>query len=312
MLVGVFKSNHKIINVLTYVLTIVLWLPAFFIDFEFSSPISTHIKWLDILIATFLIAGQAIYLNILVNEYKLIKENSHLASLILVLLNSCCILFLNLNQVVIANTFILIAFHQLMRMYNMSNSFTILFNSSLLIALASLIYFPSIIYFVLLWIALIYTVTPKWRDFIISLIGFSIPFIYYLTYQFIIGGLTVNIFGEVISLLPDLGWKDLSLYTRMLFITIAFVLIISFFGLLPILNRSIVRVRKMLIVTVIMLVLGLCTLFLNKLDYLATFITVTIPAAIIVANFFQSIKKKWLAELLFLVLLGEIVLSYFS
>ena len=128
--------------------------------------IAANLKWLGVVIAIFLIAGQSIYLNIIVNEYKLVKENSHVTSLMLLIFTSGSLLLLNFNQVIIANTFILIAFHQLLRLYNLKNSYAILFNAAFLIALASLIYLPSIVYFVLLWITLIYTTTPKWRDFI--------------------------------------------------------------------------------------------------------------------------------------------------
>ena len=152
MLIGVFKSNQKIVNVLVMLLAIILWLPSFFIGEDLSSLslISTKIKWLDTFISLFLVVGQAIYLNFIVNEFKLIQQNSHLTSLFLVVLNSSCLWLLDLNEVVIANTFLLIAFHQVLRLYDANSKLALLFNAGFLIAVASLIYLPNIFYFALL------------------------------------------------------------------------------------------------------------------------------------------------------------------
>ena len=83
MLIRVFKSNQKLVNGLVFLLVFLLWLPAFFIQLEIVIPecITTNLKWLDISICILLIASQSVYLNIIVNEYKLLKENSHLTSL---------------------------------------------------------------------------------------------------------------------------------------------------------------------------------------------------------------------------------------
>jgi len=314
MLIGVFRSNQKLVNLITILLTIILWLPAFFmeVDVEFSHLITTNIKWVDIVISIFLIAAQSIYLNVIVNEYKLVKENTHLTSLIFLIVNSSCLLLLNLNQVLIANTFILVAFHQLLRMYNLKNNYATLFNASFLIAIASLIYLPSIAYFILLLVTLIYTATPKWRDFMISLIGLSVPFIYFITYKFVFGSLFEIDFNNYQASIFDIQPNEVTFFLQLFFIILSVIILLAFVRLLPILGKSVVRVKKMLIIVVLMLVVGLTTLLLNGFDYFATFLMISIPLSIIIANFFQNIKKAWLAELLFLTLIGGLILGYFS
>ena len=311
MLISVFKSNQKLVNALIVVVAIVLWLPAFFVEIN-TDLTSTNIKWLDVIISIFLIGFQAIYLNIIVNEYKLIKENSHLTGLMLLVINSCCLLFLNLNQVIISNTFIIIAFHQLLRMYNSRNSYGVLFNSGLLIGLATLIYPQSIVFMILLWITLIYTTTAQWRDFIISGIGLAVPIIYFVSYRFVFADLSEFNFNDYIEPLFNFNWTDITLSIKSLFILLVAVSILSFLSLLTTFSRSVVKVKKMLVIVILMFILGLTTLFLNGFDYLATFIIVSIPLAIIFANFFQNLKKPWMAELFFLCLVGSIILSYFS
>lgn len=314
MLVGLFKSNQKLVNVLTLMLTIFLWAPMFFMDLE-AEPlitVTTKFKWLDVTIAILIITGQAIYLNVIIGQYKLVKENSHLTSLIFILLNSCFLVALKLNQIIIANTFILIAFHQLLRMYNLKNNYALLFNASLLIAIASLVYFPNILFFILLWIALIYNTTPKWRDFLISLLGLSFPILYFATYKFVFSTLpSYNISNYLINIY-NVHWSNFSIYSKIFFWILCLISAMSFAALFSSLNKSVVKVKKSLIIVVLMGIVGVSTLALNHFDYIATLTIISIPLAIIIANFFQNIKKKWIAELLFLIFIGSIVVGYFS
>jgi hypothetical protein len=314
MLIGVFKSNQKLVNVVTLLLTIVLWLPVFFIDskIESFSTITTGFKWLDVIIGILIITGQSIYLNVVVGQYKLIKDNSHLTSLMFVLLNSCFLYLLNLNQIIIANTFIIIAFHQILKLYNVKNSYALMFNASLLIAIATLVYFPNILYFLLLWVALIYNTTPKWRDFVISLIGLSIPILYFATYKFVFSNtLNYSIDNYLINIY-NAYWSDFQISSKIFFLILCLIVIMSFVSIFSSLNRSVLRVRKSLIIVVLMAVIGLSTLVLNQFDYIATLLVVSIPFSITVAIFFQELRKKWIAEILFLIFIGSLFFGYFS
>jgi hypothetical protein len=313
MLIGIFKSNQKLVNGLVILLTVLLWIPAFFIEggTEAASFISTGFIWLDIIIAIILISIQAIYLNIIVNEYKLVENNSHLTSLIFVLFNSCFLELLSLNQVVIANTFILLGVHQLLRIYDTKGGLAFSFNAGFLISIATVIYLPNGVLLLFLLFGLIYMTSPKWRDFIITLIGFSIPIIYVVCYNYVFGELEgfklVDYLKEVFNLI----WSELPIFRKVLFFVILSVIILSFMRIASHMNRGALRTRKMLVVIIIMTVFGLGTLLLNKVDYLATFVLLTIPISIVVANFFQNIKKKWLSELLFIILLSLIIINYF-
>jgi len=312
MLIGVFKSNQKIINGLVVLLAIVLWLPAFFSDPDLTGLFSTSIKWLDILLLISLISGQAIYLNFVVAEYRLVKGNSHLTSLFFILLNSCFLSFHEMNEIVIANTLVITAFHQFLRIYNSKNNYSIAFNAGFLIGLAGLIYFPALIYFVLLWLVLIYTTTPVWRDFIISLIGVSVPIIYLVVYQFVFGNLALLNLSDYLFQTFVIEWKNFTLYNQIFLSLLLVVLLFSFLSLFTAIGKSVVKTSKMLVAVFLMFVLGLGTLFLNQYDFLATFLVVSIPSAIIIANFFQNIERVWLAEILFSCLLISMVAGYFS
>lgn len=314
MLIKVFKSNQKLINGLVILITLFLGLPSFFIEHNpyLIRFISTGYFWLDISIVILLISLQAIYLNAIANEYKLLENNTHLTSLLFVLFNTSFVLLFNLNQVVIANTFVLLGVHQLFRLYANKGSFSLSFNAGFLISIATLIYLPNGIFLLLLWFGLIYLISPKWRDFVITIFGFCLPIVYVISYNLLTGGSSsldlisynLTVFKTDDQLFPPLA--------MVLFFLILGVILLAYFKLSSGIGRGGLRRYKMLVVLILMSLFGVGTLFFNKFDYLATFVVLTIPASVVVASFFQNLKKKWLAELLFMILVVLIVLNYFS
>jgi hypothetical protein len=312
MLIGVFKSNQKIINGVTVLLLSLLWIPAFFLDADLYGFSLTGLRWMDLVLMIFILACQAIYLNYLVSEYKLVKDNCHLTSLVFVILNSCYILMFEFNLVVLANTITLLAMHQLLRMYGTKNNFSLSFGAGLLIGIVGLIYPPLFIYFILLWVFLVYTTTPTWRDFIVSLLGFSVPLVYYIVYEFVLGDLSTITLENNLNKIFIVNWMNLNISNKLFLTGLFFVLIFSLLNLVVTIGNSGVKISRLLVMVVLMFVLGLGSLFLNQFDFLASFLIVSIPLAIIIANFFQNMKKVWLAEILFSFLLVTIIIGYFS
>lgn len=312
MLIRLFKLNQKIVNALAIVLLLLLWIPSFLMDSEAPNLFITGLRWLDNLFLIVLIGCQAIYLNFIVSEYKLVKENSHLTSLIYIVLNSCFLWLLELNLVLFANIFLLMAFHQLLRIYNAKDDYSISFNAGLLIGLAGMIYAPLFVYFILVWIVLIYAGTPSWRNFIISLLGLCVPLIYFVAYHLIWDDLLTIDVGSYFIRLFDVGWQNFNLYNQLFLVVLLIVCCFAFLNLFTTIGRSVVKTSRMLVMVLLMVVLGVATMFLNQYDFSASLLVLSIPLAVIIANFFQNMKKMWLAEFLFSCMLLSIILGYFS
>ncbi len=313
MLIGVFKSNQKLVNGLVVLLTVLLWISSCFMEYgnEGTNFISTGAQLFDVIISITLISIQAIYLNIIVNEYKLVENNSHITSLMFVIFNSCFPLMFGLNEVVIANTFVLLGIHQLLRLYDTKGGFALSFNAGLLISVATVIYLPNGVFLLFLWFGLIYMISPKWRDFVITLIGFSIPIIYVVSYNFVFGDLSTFELKSYVFGIFNMTWEELSMFGKSLVFMISGLILLALLRVTNGLNNGALRTRKMFVVIIFMVFFGMGTLLLNGADFLATFVVLTVPLSIIVANFFQEIKKQWMAELLFMSLLGIVIINYF-
>jgi hypothetical protein len=283
MLVRVFKSNQKIINGVTVLLLLLLWVPSFFSDAESLGIVSTGLRWLDLLLMMCLVICQAVYLNFIVSEYKLVKDNSHLTSLIYAILNSCFLWFFELNAVVISNTVVLLALHQLFRVYGTKNHFSISFGAGLLLGIAGLIYAPMFIYFILLWAFLVYTTTPSWRDFVVSLLGFCTPIVYYIVYEFVFGDLSIFSVDNYSNQTFIVSWENFTMLNQLFLIGLLFVLGAAILNLFATIGKSGVKISRLLVMVLLMLILGFGSLFLNQYDFLATFLVLSIPLAIIIA-----------------------------
>jgi hypothetical protein len=62
---------------------------------------------IQVFITSVLIGLQAVFLNYIINEEKLIKGNTHLVGLFFVVLNAAASLFLSFNPIIIVNFFVL-------------------------------------------------------------------------------------------------------------------------------------------------------------------------------------------------------------
>jgi hypothetical protein len=195
MVIRIFKTNQVIANAFVLLLSILLWIPGYFVVVKINLPNYSLFNFfgawllempsLQVFITSVLIGLQAVFLNHIVNEEKLIKGNSHLVGLFFVVLNAAASLLLSINPIVLVNFFVLGVIYFFFKLYTLTNAKSFLFNAGLLIGLGSLIFSPLLVLFPLLWIVLSYLRTPSIKDFFITLFGVVLPFIYFVAYIYL-------------------------------------------------------------------------------------------------------------------------------
>ena len=318
MLVNIFKSNQKGISILVLIVSIILWIPSFRVDQNQlintgSLPFYLSNNVLIFSISALLIGLQAIYLNYIVNEFKLLSSRTHLPALLFVVLNVGISSLLVFTPLLIVNSLLLMVLHQLFLVYNQNNASSLSFNIGILIAVVLLIYPPLLFLFFLLWITLLYTKPPNWRELVIAILGFLLPVAFYVAYYFLIDQLLkvvtyglggYRVFTPVAFPVTILG--------KSFFFVLFLIGVFAGFNFLKVLSSHVVKVKKHLVMIILLLLILLSTLLFNSLDYMATYVLLTIPLAIVLANYLNELKKKWLAELLFAILLLAIAVGYFS
>lgn len=298
---------------LAAILLAIIWFGSFFREIPIDVNISFSVgnKWVDLFLGMGLVIFQSIFLNRIINEHKLFAVNTYLPSLVLTLLNCVSFLYLSFYQIVLSNALLLLAFDQLLKLSGERSKLTLLFNASLLVGISSLIYFPNVLFFLFVWVVLIYINTPVWRDFVISIIGFILPLLYYVSYVYVFDDLSTLMLEINASRIYVGGLEDLSVMNKILMLLLAFIFLLGLSSFMKTSGKSVTKVKRMLAAVFIYLVFGAGTLFLNQGDVYATFLLMSIPLSIIMANFFQHLKKVFLAELIFAALVVVLSLSYF-
>ncbi|MBL4667717.1 MAG: hypothetical protein JKY30_00435 [Flavobacteriales bacterium] len=317
MLIGVFKSNQKVVSVLVIILSIFLWIPSFWLDTNEVLKINNLPFYLNqgvisFTISSLLIGIQGVYLNYIVNEFKLLVNRTSLPGLFFVVFNAGISLILVFTPIIIVNTLIIVVVHSFFLVYNKDNAFGLSFNVGFVLSIASLIYFPSIVLFPLFWFVLLYLKSPNWRDFIISILGFLVPVIFYISYYFINSNLEMLIGLKYNYQIFSTDFTNDKSQIGFIFFYVVFVLgVMAVANTIKTISTQIVSVRKNILILAGLAFLLIITWCLTA-DAIAVYILITIPIAVFFAIFFNNIKRKWLAELLFTCLLGSIIIGYFS
>ena len=314
MIIKIFKTNQIIANIFVVLLSVLLWIPAYFIgaelNFENHSLFNLFGHWFFENRGVNIIGFQAVFLNFIINQEKLIKGNTHLVGLFYVMLNGGVSTIFTINPVIISNTFLLTMLFLVFKLYSTNDAKSLLFNIGFLLSISILFYTPLIFLFPLIWISLSYLRTPSFRDYFISLIGLLLPFIYLCAYLYLTDKLyTSNIIDWIYfpSIFPSqLVFPPYSYY---LIVLIGFV-VLAGSSLFIQLSREVVKDRKLFVVLILLTIFILTIIMINN-DYNSLYILLTIPFSVVLANYFYKLKKEWLAEVFFILFVLGILAGYF-
>ena len=321
MVIRIFKTNQIIANIFIVLLAVLLLIPGYFSPVAIGVESNTENyllfnftienRFVDVLLFSILVGFQGVFLNFIINREKLIKGNTHLVGLFYVVLNSGIPILFAVTPIIISNTLIITILWLFFKLYSLHNAKSLLFNIGFLLGISVLIYAPLFCLFPLIWIVLSYIRTPNFRDFFVSLLGFLLPFIYLVAYLYLSNQLFNSnyidwIYYPAIFSIPIISKP----FIYFLVVVIGFVLL-AFFSMFLQLERDVIKDRKLFIVFILLTLFFMVTLGFNSDDYNSLYILLTIPFSVFLANYFNKLKKEWLAEVFFTIILLGILGSYF-
>jgi Family of unknown function (DUF6427) len=206
-----------------------------------------------------------------------------------------------------------LSLNKILTSFRKNNAFSNAFDAGLLLSIASLFYFPSILLFPLIGIGLIIFRTFNWREWIISAIGICVPYVFILSYYFWNNQLSV--FWNSCSSYFVLHDKPSFDYTFSFYFMAITGLIVALFSLSKILNNirsGSQKTKKNLIFINWLFLFSIISFCIAPSLISPYFAALAIPLSIYTANYFLSMKKEWLGELLFLLFLITILINDFS
>ena len=252
-----------------------------------GSPIIIFISFVTLVIV------EGLLLQLIASAYNLVSRNNYIVLLIWLLLVFTSPTLASINPVLISTVIITWALFQLLAITEKANPLPNLFSVGFIFSFASLIY-GNLIWFVLFLItALLILSLFKGRTILVSLISFSLPYIYFFAYSFVMDQdvLVGNLFHFNFN---DWGFSQnglplwISITVSILFIGLS---IISVSSVLLHLKSQLIQKRSVVKVLFAWLLASILLQFLSGTWWFTHPILIFVPITLFISIFLDGQKK---------------------
>ncbi len=196
MLLNFFKRNFELSFIFLFLTGIVCWsyffihpislpLPSGFAPlYEYTYRLLANSPILISIISLCLVLIEGITINLALIRQNILNSKSWIPAFIFVLFHFLLMHYSDGFTFLYCYLFIILAFAQLLGIYNNDAHYENVFWIGLFIGLASLIYFPSIIFLIFAYFSLINFSFYKIRKWLVLTLGAFIPYLYLFTFYF--------------------------------------------------------------------------------------------------------------------------------
>lgn len=327
MLYRFYKGNSPYVLILIIITGIIFWIPGFIreqdtmLPFDYlRMPLYNYVNnllgtsFFSQLFSLFLIILTGFKLNRLNSLYGFLKERTQLPALIFIIINSSFIILLRLTPTVFAGILFLFSLEKIFLSYRKENLSYNFFEASFLISLATFFYMPLLFLWPVIFVGLMILRPVIWREWVLSFMGLLMPFLIFLTIQFLRLGeidsslnLLIDQFSiirvNIVLSMPNLiflGWL-------VLLILFSSTLIIKTLA-----SRKIFSRKVMLYMFWIFIFSLISYLLIENANFEMVYFS-SIPVSYLLSEYFMSLRSSRWKEILFsLFILLAIVSVYFS
>jgi len=277
------------------------------ISYEYAlSPV------VNILLASVFIFIQALLLNYLINFYNLLGKPTFLPALMYVTLSGLFAPFLVLSAPLICNFLIIWLLFKLFSLYKGDDAKSTAYDVGMIVALGSLIYFPFIYLFLVIWIGLVLFKPFNWREWVSGILGYTTVFFFLAVLYYWNDKISSfsNIWRPLATKFPD--HISINSYNYVLLVPVIIILVLCFFKLQQNFFKSYVQIRKSFQLLFFIFLITAFSFYVNASFHLNHFLLCIAPVAVFFAYFFLYSTRKWFYESLFLLLLISIICFQFN
>lgn len=313
MILNNFKKNNLFLQ---FFFIAVAFVSLFFYPIEIVKPQEYSVLYSSIynillpiplftkIISLFSVLLIALFSNYLMRRFELWPRNNYLPMLVYIILMGAFPILLNFNPLTLASILILCGFYYLFRVNEEEYIYSMIFSSSLLFGLATLIYLPFIAIIVLLPFVYIIFRVFRGREMIISLIAFIIPWVFVAVYYFLNDVLSIR-FYEFVNVIANFSFPSIKSFTiRDTSLAIFFILLalLVAFRVLLIAYEQLIQVRILTSFTVVYLLFTTASIGLAGKYFLVHPLLILFPLTVVFSSFLKGIKNTFYFDL-FLILL---------
>ncbi|ATL47142.1 hypothetical protein COR50_08065 [Chitinophaga caeni] len=253
---------------------------------------------------------QALLFTKLINQHRLFSRSTYLPGMCYILFSSMYQGWNQFSPAILINLVMLWVFSNVPNLYNRSSARDVAFNLGFAVGVCSLIYFPSVIFVLLLFMGLVAMRSFRLAEWILALLGLACPLYIlgtylFLTDQWALTGQLTRI-GINIPMIHDYKvWG--ALIANVLFFITGWIIIQRSF------NKMLIQTRKIWNVWAFYAFIAMLIPFFTATFSANYWILAVLPISMFAGNVFWSIQNNTFANAIhILLLLYVIVMQYFS
>lgn len=315
MIISAFKESNPVsylIAILMLGSALVFWgrfevmvnpsesMPLYQVLTMVVAPLPT---WVIGFIMFLLIGSQAYHWNNVAANHEVLYKKSLLPLLLYIVFAASLPVFLTLNPALPVISFVIVILDKLFKIYKNPNPLSLVFDAAFLTGISTLFWFPAVLLFPFLLIAVVIIKPINFRDITVLMIGFCTPFILAFVCLFL---LDIGPIGEFLFPFSQLEFqlnpKELIQKEGIFIFMVIVTMILSAWRINRNFYKNATRVRIYQQTVFLLLLFIIIGVWASGKDHGYGYYFMSIPFATMVPYYFLAGKKKWWGEIYFLVI----------
>ncbi|MEO8867923.1 MAG: DUF6427 family protein [Bacteroidia bacterium] len=297
-----------------------LILGVFAVNFSFNASVfgdsalyyffqSTQIGFLPKTAGVLLLLINVFLFDLFLNSEEITEKNNHVPAFLLGIFLCYAISQNPLHPILFAQLLISISIWRFISVYKSDKAFSAIFDGAFALSFATILYPPYSVFILLCFVCLLTLRSFSLREWILTLIGIAIPYLFYFSLLFL---LDKNPSQIVLNLVNSFHKPSIPSYLKGSFLINFIVSIISvfsllFFGLKTVSNK--IKTQKAFVIYLWMFILSVPTWFIISTGAAFSGLLSIMPLSIFCGIYLGNTKSRILAELLLWSLLILFVIS---
>lgn len=248
---------------------------------------------------------QALIFNRVVNHYRLLPRPNFLPGLAFLLVTSLLPEWNRLSAALVVSPVLVLQLSIMLRIHNEPRAAGIVFNMGLYTGLASLFYFPAAVFVIWCLFGLLIMRPLRLNEWVLCMLGVTAPYYFYAAWLFLAGQWDIHQLFPGLSFRLPAFQRSVWLAGSVLLLAIPF--LAGGYYIQDNLRRMLIQVRKGWSLILLWLLFALLVAFLNSSTGFTTWVLAAIPFAGFHACAWYYLQPKWLAVLLFWIMIAFII-----
>jgi len=323
MLLKIFKTNPLLLLIFGIVFSAVLWAATVLHPGEIARPytdvtlLAPFFDWIhsfplvkDVLGFTTLLLMASTW-NSIINKHSLLGQSTWLPFFFMLILLSCRTSLIGFYPALASSFFLVLSLNRLISSYKKERALSDIFDSGLFVGIATLFYIPSMVFLIVLWIGLLVIRSINWREWVCSIIGFLLPFVFTFTYNLVFfpgypwyNKIASKFVYHYVHL--SFSWEQITII-----IIMALTAVGSVWYFVNKLGENVLKAQKFWSLQLWFILISIAAVLICPVKDSRAFSILAIPGSFVLSVYFLKTRSKFIPELLFLSLLAGVIISMF-